>query len=135
MAAVYALGASRQRRCSRVSETAYDDQGLRFGPDYLIPKPFDPRVLMWVAPAVAKAAMESGVARKPIEDFGAYQSHLAQLMEKAKIVIQPLVERARRNKRRIVFPDGENDKVLRAIEAFDRRAHLSSDSHREPRTH
>ena len=116
MAAVYALARLAKEDVPESVRLAYDDQGLRFGTDYLIPKPFDPRVLMWVAPAVAKAAMESGVAQKPIEDFDAYQSHLAQLMEKAKIVIQPLVERARRNKRRIVFPDGENDKVLRAVE-------------------
>jgi len=116
MAAVYALARLAKEDVPESVRLAYDDQGLRFGMDYLIPKPFDPRVLMWVAPAVAKAAMESGVAQKPIEDFDAYQSHLAQLMEKAKIVIQPLVERARRNKRRIVFPDGENDKVLRAVE-------------------
>ena len=116
MAAVYALARLAKEDVPESVRLAYDDQGLRFGPDYLIPKPFDPRVLMWVAPAVAKAAMDSGVARKPIEDFDAYQSHLAQLMEKAKIVIQPLAERARRNKRRIIFPDGENDKVLRAVE-------------------
>lgn len=116
MAAVYALARLAKEDVPESVRLAYDDQGLRFGPDYLIPKPFDPRVLLWVAPAVAKAAMESGVARKSIEDFDAYQSHLAQLMEKAKIVIQPLVERARRNKRRIIFPDGENDKVLRAVE-------------------
>jgi malate dehydrogenase (oxaloacetate-decarboxylating)(NADP+) len=116
MAAVYALAALAKEDVPESVRLAYEDHGLTFGPDYLIPKPFDPRVLLWVAPAVAKAAMESGVARKPIEDFQAYQSHLGQLMEQAKIVIQPLMERARRNQRRIVFPDGENDKVLRAVE-------------------
>ena len=63
MAAVYALARLAKEDVPESVRLAYDDQGLRFGPDYLIPKPFDPRVLMWVAPAVAKAAMESGVAR------------------------------------------------------------------------
>ena len=116
MAAVYALARLAKEDVPETVRLAYDDHGLNFGSDYLIPKPFDPRVLLWVAPAVAKAAMESGVAQKPIEDFEVYRSHLAQLMEKAKIVIQPLVARARRNKRRIVFSDGENDKVLRSVE-------------------
>ena len=69
MAAVYALGPSCKRRCSRVCKTCLRRPRTSIWSDYLIPKPFDPRVLLWVAPAVAKAAMESGVARRPIEDF------------------------------------------------------------------
>jgi malate dehydrogenase (oxaloacetate-decarboxylating)(NADP+) len=116
MAAVYALAQLAKEDVPESVRLAYEDHRLTFGPNYLIPKPFDPRVLLWVAPAVARAAMESGVAKKPIMDFEEYQIHLAQLMEQARIVIQPLVERARRNHRKIVFPDGENDKVLRAVE-------------------
>ena len=115
MAAVYALAQLAKEDVPESVRLAYEDHGLQFGPNYLIPKPFDPRVLLWVAPAVAKAAMQSGVSERPIKDFEQYQLHLAQLMEQARIVIQPLVERARRNRRRIVFPDGENDKVLRKL--------------------
>lgn len=96
--------------------TAYGLDRLAFGPDYLIPKPFDPRVLLWVAPAVARAAAESGVARRPIADFDAYLQQLERLIERSKEVIRPLMNRARLRPRRVVFPDGTHPKVLRAAQ-------------------
>ena len=96
--------------------TAYGLSRLSFGPDYLIPKPFDPRVLLWVAPAVAQAAAESGVAGLPIEDFNAYRQDLERMIERSKEVIRPLMNRARLRPRRVVFPDGTHPKVLRAAQ-------------------
>ncbi|MEC7987824.1 MAG: phosphate acetyltransferase [Myxococcota bacterium] len=93
---------------------AYNTQRIQFGPDYLIPKPFDPRVLLWVAPAVAKAAEDSGVARNPIRDLDAYLQGLERLLEKTKEVIRPLMNRAKTSPKRIVFPDGADEKTLRA---------------------
>ena len=96
---------------------AYEVQQLSFGPDYIIPKPFDARVLLWVAPAVAEAAAECGVARKPIQDLDAYREQLYRLVERARGLMQPLVQRVRRSPRqRIVFPDGPSAQVLRAAQ-------------------
>ncbi len=96
--------------------TAYGLDHLEFGPDYLIPKPFDPRVLLWVAPAVAKAASDSGVARLPIQNIEVYTQGLEKLQERSKEVIRPLINRAKKRKSRIVFPDGGNPKILRAAQ-------------------
>lgn len=95
---------------------AYNTKRILFGPDYIIPKPFDPRVLLWVAPAVAKAAEESGVARAPIQDIGAYLQRLERLLEKTKEVIRPLMNRAKTAPQRIVFPEGDHEKILRAAQ-------------------
>jgi malate dehydrogenase (oxaloacetate-decarboxylating)(NADP+) len=96
--------------------TAYGLKSLAFGPDYLIPKPFDPRVLLWVAPAVAQAAADSGVAGQPIEDMDEYRQHLERLLERSREFVRPLMNRARGQGRRIVFPDGAHPKVLRAAQ-------------------
>jgi malate dehydrogenase (oxaloacetate-decarboxylating)(NADP+) len=94
---------------------AYGLEHLRFGPEYIIPKPFDPRVLVWVAPAVAEAAEKSGVARLPIADLHAYEEKLWSLVERARGLMYPLVARARANaKQRIVFSDGHSPLVIRA---------------------
>jgi malate dehydrogenase (oxaloacetate-decarboxylating)(NADP+) len=94
---------------------AYGENEMSFGPEYLIPKPFDPRVLLYVAPAVAQAAADSGVARSPIEDLDAYRERLYRLVERSRGLMQPLIWRARSNPtQRIVFPDGEADAVIRA---------------------
>jgi len=98
--------------------TAYGLESLEYGPDYLIPKPFDPRVMLWVAPAVAAAAAESGVARKPIKDMDAYHAHLEGMLERKKEVIRPLINRARGQNARIVFPEGANPKILRAAQVL-----------------
>ena len=96
---------------------AYGLESMSFGPDYLIPKPFDPRVLLYVAPAVARAAEESGVAREPIRDYDQYREWLHRLVERSRGLVHPLVRAARANApKRIVFPDGGNVKVLRAAQ-------------------
>jgi len=95
---------------------AYNTKRIMFGPDYLTPKPFDPRVLLWVAPAVAKAAEESGVARAPIKDLDSYLQKLERLLEKTKEVIRPLMNRAKLAPQRIVFPEGDHEKILRAAQ-------------------
>jgi len=93
---------------------AYGGQSFRFGREYLIPKPFDHRVLLWVAPAVAEAAMKSGVARAPITDMGAYLRRLEAMLSRSREVMGVVIEKARRDPKRIVFPEGEHPKILRA---------------------
>jgi malate dehydrogenase (oxaloacetate-decarboxylating)(NADP+) len=97
--------------------SAYGLSNLTFGDDYIIPKPFDPRVLTHVAPAVAQAAADSGVARLPIEDLGAYRERLHLLVERARGIMQPLIERARTTqRRRLVFCDGSSPAIQRAAQ-------------------
>jgi malate dehydrogenase (oxaloacetate-decarboxylating)(NADP+) len=86
---------------------------MRFGPEYIIPKPFDPRVLVWEASAVAQAAMDSGVARQPV-DMDEYRDRLERLLGKAHEVMRTVIRKAQSLPRRVVFPEGDNDKVLRA---------------------
>jgi malate dehydrogenase (oxaloacetate-decarboxylating)(NADP+) len=93
---------------------AYGLESLRFGREYLIPKPVDYRVLLRVPPAVAKAAMESGVARVPIQDFEAYHRRLETLISRRLELMRGVLDAARRNPKRVVFPEGEHDKILRA---------------------
>jgi malate dehydrogenase (oxaloacetate-decarboxylating)(NADP+) len=93
---------------------AYGGEQFRFGPEYIIPKPFDPRVLLWEAPAVARAAMQSGVARIPISDFEAYRDSLEARLGKSREVMRVFIHRAQRAPKRIVFPEGEEEKILRA---------------------
>jgi malate dehydrogenase (oxaloacetate-decarboxylating)(NADP+) len=95
---------------------AYGLEAIRFGPDYLIPKPFDPRVLLWVAPSVARAAELSGVARAPIPDYDAYRQRLERMVERSKEIIRPLMNRARISKPKVVFADGTHPRVLRAAQ-------------------
>ncbi|HKO93796.1 MAG TPA: NADP-dependent malic enzyme [Polyangiaceae bacterium] len=97
--------------------SAYGLSNLTFGDDYIIPKPFDPRVLTHVAPAVAQAAADSGVARLPIEDLNAYRERLHLLVERARGIMQPLIERARTTpRRRLVFCDGSSPAIQRAAQ-------------------
>ncbi len=97
---------------------AYGLERLRFGPEYIIPKPFDPRVLTEVAPAVARAAAADGMARTPIEDYEAYQETLHRFVERSRGIMQPLFRRARNAgiKPRIAFTDGRNPQILRAAQ-------------------
>jgi malate dehydrogenase (oxaloacetate-decarboxylating)(NADP+) len=94
---------------------AYGVERLSFGPEYIIPKPFDPRVLLWVAPAVAKTAMDTGVARVKLKDLEAYRNHLEGLLGKARELMREIINRARTSPRRIVFPEGDHEKILRAL--------------------
>ena len=92
---------------------AYGVERLAFGPDYIIPKPFDPRVLVWEASAVARAAMETGVAQEPV-DLAEYREQLEKLLGKAHEVMRTMIQKAQAKPKRVVFPEGDNDKVLRA---------------------
>ena len=114
IAAVRAIAALAKEEVPGSIRTAYNKPDMRFGRDYIIPKPFDRRVLMWVAPAVAKAAVESGVARKNIEDWDAYRERLERLLGRTEQVIRPIIRRAKAEKKRIVFPEGSRPKIIRA---------------------
>jgi malate dehydrogenase (oxaloacetate-decarboxylating)(NADP+) len=121
LAAVHALAnLARLEVPEKVSDT-YGGQTFKFGREYLIPKPFDPRVLMWVAPAVAKAAMDSGVAQKPITDWDQYRDKLEAYQGPSKAFIRTAIHRVHRNSAssgklpKIVFPEGTSTKVLKAL--------------------
>jgi len=115
-AAVKALADLALAEPDETVSVAYGGQSLRFGPEYLIPKPFDPRLILTVAPAVAKAAMESGVATRPIADFKAYRDRLTQFVFRSGLAMKPVFERARRDPRRLVYAEGEERRVLRAVQ-------------------
>ncbi len=114
LAAVRALAALAHEDVPDSVLKAYGLDGLRFGRDYLIPKPLDHRVLLTVPPAVARAAMESGVARVPIPDFDAYGRRLETLISRRLELMRGIIDRAKRDPKRIVFPEGEHDQILRA---------------------
>ena len=95
---------------------AYGGKRIEFGRQYIIPKPFDPRVLLWEAPAIAKAAMDTGVARAPIVDFEAYKDSLEARLGKTREVMRFFVHKAQRSPKRIVFPEGEEESILRAAQ-------------------
>ena len=120
-AAVYAIAGLAEEEQSDVVAAAYGTYDLRFGPQYLIPKPFDPRLIVRIAPAVARAAMESGVATRPIEDMEAYAEQLQQFVYRSGAFMKPLFNSAKRlvrtgGKARIVFTEGEDERVLRAVQ-------------------
>jgi malate dehydrogenase (oxaloacetate-decarboxylating)(NADP+) len=115
-AAVFALAELAQEECPDSVCRAYGNVKFSFGREYIIPKPFDPRALLRVAPAVARAAMESGVARQPIEDMEKYMEHLEALQGKAKETLRMLINKAKCDPKRIVFPEGDNEKILRAAQ-------------------
>lgn len=114
MAATKALAQLAREKVPEVVINAYGGKEFSFGPEYIIPKPFDPRVLWYVAPAVAKAAMETGVARKPIEDFNAYKEQLQERLGFSTEIVRVMVHKARKNPKRIVYPEGEEEKIIRA---------------------
>ena len=103
---------------SAEAAAAYKGEQLTFGPDYLIPKPFDPRLVGVVSSAVARAAMDSGVAKRPIEDIEAYKEKLNQSVFKSALLMRPVFEAAAVASRRIVFAEGEDERVLRAAQAI-----------------
>jgi len=113
VAAVHALADLAKEDVPDSVRRAYGVESMRFGPDYIIPKPFDPRVLVWVASAVAKAAMDSGVARIKL-DIEKYKDHLRSLLSKSEEVMRLMVHRAMEKPKVVVFPEGENEKIIRA---------------------
>jgi malate dehydrogenase (oxaloacetate-decarboxylating)(NADP+) len=113
MAATHALAALAKEDVPDSVCHAYGVDRIRFGPEYIIPKPFDPRVLVWEATAVAKAAMESGVAKEPV-DLDEYRERLERLLGRAHELMRVIVHKAKQRPRRVVFPEGESEKILRA---------------------
>jgi malate dehydrogenase (oxaloacetate-decarboxylating)(NADP+) len=116
VACVKAIADLSMAEPSEIVAKAYGDQPLTFGPEFLIPKPFDPRLIYEIAPAVAKAAMDSGVATRPIEDFAAYRERLVQFVFRSGLLMRPMFERAKQDLRRIVYAEGEDERVLRAVQ-------------------
>jgi len=115
MAASHALAKLAKEDVPEVVLKAYGVNSMSFGKEYLIPKPFDPRVLTWEAPAVAKAACDTGVARKPITDWDAYREQLERMLGPSRKVMHFVMRKARSEKpKRIVFPEGEHDSIIRA---------------------
>jgi malate dehydrogenase (oxaloacetate-decarboxylating)(NADP+) len=96
--------------------SAYGAEGLRFGPEYLIPKPFDPRLIDRIAPAVAQAAMDSGVATRPLDDVGSYRARLRRFVYHSGSTMEPVFAAAKKNARRLVYAEGEEERVLRAAQ-------------------
>ncbi|TYZ13710.1 NADP-dependent oxaloacetate-decarboxylating malate dehydrogenase [Klebsiella pneumoniae] len=116
LAAVHAIAELAHAEQSEVVASAYGDQDLSFGPDYIIPKPFDPRLIVKIAPAVAKAAMDSGVATRPIADFDAYIEKLSEFVYKTNLFMKPIFSQARKEPKRVVLAEGEETRVLHATQ-------------------
>ncbi|MBL8519655.1 MAG: NADP-dependent malic enzyme [Betaproteobacteria bacterium] len=125
LAAVHAIAELAQAEQSDVVAMAYGSTAAGFGKDYLIPKPFDPRLIAKIAPAVAKAAMDSGVATSPITDWPAYRQKLDQFVYHSGLIMRPVFAKAKAQPKRVVFAEGEDERVLRAAQvvADDRIAH------------
>ncbi len=115
-AAVEAIAGLARARPSDIVRRAYGGAELRFGPEYLIPKPFDPRLMEHVAPAVARAAADSGVATRPIEDLDAYRQGLQQRVFRTGMTMKPVFDQARTAVQRVVYAEGEQDKVLQVAQ-------------------
>ncbi|CAD6531544.1 NADP-dependent malic enzyme [Paraburkholderia hiiakae] len=123
IAAVHAIAKLAEEELNDSVAAAYGAYDLRFGPKYLIPKPFDSRLIVRIAPAVAKAAMEDGVATRPIDDFGAYTNELQQFVYHSGAFMKPIFAAAKQfvrdgGKSRIVFAEGEEERVLRAVQVI-----------------
>jgi malate dehydrogenase (oxaloacetate-decarboxylating)(NADP+) len=117
IAAVKAIAELALAESSDVVASAYGGGApAPFGPEYLIPRPFDPRLILKIAPAVAKAAMDSGVAARPIADFDAYRQRLVQFVFRSGVVMKPMFARAKQEPQRIVYAEGEEERVLRAVQ-------------------
>jgi malate dehydrogenase (oxaloacetate-decarboxylating)(NADP+) len=113
-AAVRAIAALAREPSSDVVARAYGGETRLFGPDSLIPSPFDPRLILRIAPAVARAAMESGVARRPIADFAAYEDQLSRFVFRSGFVMKPVFSAAKAAPKRVIYSDGEDERAMRA---------------------
>ena len=116
LAAVRAIAELAQAETSEQVALAYGIESISFGPEYIIPRPFDPRLIARVAPAVAKAAMDSGVATRPRADLDAYRDSLQQFVYHSGLIMKPLFVAAKAQPRRVVFAEGEDERVLRAVQ-------------------
>jgi malate dehydrogenase (oxaloacetate-decarboxylating)(NADP+) len=117
LAAVEAIAELARVEASDTVAAAYGGQAPTFGADYIIPKPFDPRLIMHIAPAVARAAMDAGVARKPIADFDVYRHELERFVFRSGQLLRPVIEVARKACPRIVYAEGEDERTLRAVQS------------------
>ena len=118
LACIDGIAALARATTSAEAAAAYQDERMTFGPEYLIPKPFDPRLMGVVASAVAKAATESGVAARPLDDLDAYKAKLDHSVFKSSLIMRPVFAAAAQAERRIVFTEGEDERVLRAAQAM-----------------
>jgi malate dehydrogenase (oxaloacetate-decarboxylating)(NADP+) len=117
IAAVYAIAELAQAEQSEVVAAAYSGESLAFGPEYLIPKPFDPRLMIKIAPAVAQAAADSGVALRPIQNMDAYRERLQSFVYASGSTMKPIYAAAKRaSKKRVAYAEGEEERVLRAVQ-------------------
>ena len=116
MAAVRAIAELAREEPSDIAAKAYGGATALFGPDYLIPSPFDQRLILRIAPAVARAAMDSGVAERPIEDFEAYHDRLNRFVFRSGLIMKPIFAAARNRAKRVVYAEGEDERVLRATQ-------------------
>lgn len=117
LACVKALSNLAKAELSDIVQNAYGDpEEVRFGPDYIIPKPFDPRLMSEIAPLVAEAAMATGVATRPIEDLDSYKQSLVEFVFRSGLTMRPIFSLAKKNQKRVVYADGENPTILRAVQ-------------------
>ena len=116
LAAVKAIAELARAEASDIVVAAYGENVSGFGPEYIIPKPFDPRLIVKIAPEVARAAMESGVATRPISDFDAYRQQLNNFVWQSGLVMKPVFQAAKRAPKRIIFSEGESERVIRAVQ-------------------
>ncbi|MBM3733781.1 MAG: NADP-dependent malic enzyme [Rhodospirillales bacterium] len=116
LAAAKAIMELARAEVTETVESAYVGEDMRFGPDFLIPKPLDSRLIVAIAPAVARAAMDSGVATRPIADFDAYREQLGRFVFRSGMLMKPVFERARQALKRVAYAEGEDERVLRAVQ-------------------
>lgn len=116
LACVKAIAELARKEPTAEVSAVYDGEELSFGPEYLIPKPFDPRLIVDLPIAVAKAAMETGVATRPIEDFEAYRHKLQQFFIRSQLVMRPIFQRAKEDPKKVVYCEGEEEHVLQAVQ-------------------
>jgi malate dehydrogenase (oxaloacetate-decarboxylating)(NADP+) len=116
IACVHAIANLAKAELSDIVAIAYESEEFCFGPDYIIPKPFDPRLIVEIAPAVAKAAMDSGVATRPITDLETYKQSLSQYVYRSSLAMKPIFAKAKHAPKRIVYSDGEEERILRTAQ-------------------
>jgi len=116
LAATYAIAELARQEQSDIVAMAYGDTSLSFGPEYLIPKPFDPRLIVKIAPSVAKAAMDSGVATRPLDNLDTYRQQLTQFVYQSGLIMKPVFESAKHSRKRVVYCEGEDERVLHAVQ-------------------
>jgi malate dehydrogenase (oxaloacetate-decarboxylating)(NADP+) len=116
LAATHAIAELARQEQSDIVAVAYGEASPSFGPEYLIPKPFDPRLIVKIAPAVAKAAVDSGAATRPLADLEAYRQQLTQFVYHSGLIMRPVFEAARRSRKRVVYCEGEDQRVLHAVQ-------------------